>query len=735
MGTAFKTMLTTLLLLMLWAESPAQEKLLTIDDIYDPEARINFSGSPPPGIRWLKDGVHYLQRKEDPESRNVQMIKVNAATGRAAPLYDAAKMETAILKLPGVSTQDAARLSQRPHRMNPAETAVVINYANDLFYYQLGSESAVRLTSSAEEEMLEDFSPDGKMVSFVSGNNLWVVDVAETRARALTSDGSPKILNGRLDWVYQEEVFGRGDSRAYWWSPDSSQIAYMRLDETEVNEFTVVDHIPYLQKVEVTPYPKSGDPNPKARLGIVAAAGGPTKWVDLYKYQNIDFLITRVAWAPDSKRVAYQVQDREQTWLDLDFAAANNAQSETAFTEKTKTWVDVDSNPYWLKDGSFLWFSERSGWKHLYYYSGDGKLIRQITDGKWEARQLHGVDEATGWLYFNGTEHSHIASHLYRIKLDGSGLKRLTEREGNHQITFSPLFTHYVDSASDVNTPTQIRLYTADGKLVRVIDENRAEALKQYKLGVPQFLQVPTRDGFMMEAMMIKPPDFDPSKKYPVWSYTYGGPHAPQVRNSWGGATYMWHQMLAQKGYIIWICDNRTASGKGAESAWPLYRNFGELELRDLEDGVAWLKKQPYVDGSRIGLWGWSFGGFMTCYALTHSTSFKIGIAGGSVTDWRDYDSIYTERYMGTPQNNPAGYKKAAPVAAAKDLHGKLLLLHGMIDDNVHVQNTVQFAYELQKAGKQFQLMVYPKSRHGVVDPALLKHMRSVMTEFILANL
>ena len=735
MRTAFKTILTTLLLSMLWAQSPAQEKLLTIDDIFDPAKRLNVTASPVPGIRWLKDGVHYFQRKEDPETRSVQLLKVNAVTGKATPLYDAAKMEAALAKLAGVGEREARRLSQRPHQMNQTQTAVVINFANDLFYYQFGGESAVRLTTSPEEETLEDFSPDGKMVSFVSGNNLWVVDVAERRARALTSDGSAKILNGRLDWVYQEEVFGRGDFRGYWWSPDSTQIAYLKLDETDVREFTVVDHIPYTQNVEVTHYPKSGDPNPNARLGIVSAAGGTTRWADLYKYQHIDFLIARVSWTPDSERVAYQVQDREQTWLDLDFAAADTGKSETAFTDKTKAWVDADSNPHWLKDGSFLWFSERSGWKHLYHYSGEGKLMRQVTDGKWEARQLHGVDEEKGWIYFSGTEHSPIAPHLYRIKLDGTGLKRLTESEGSHQINLSPSFNHYIDSWSDVNTPAQLRLFNADGTLLRVLDENRIEALKQYKLGKVEFLQVPTRDGFPMEAMMIKPPDFDPSKKYPVWSYTYGGPHAPQVRNSWGGPTYMWHQMLSQKGYIIWICDNRTASGKGAESAWPLYHNFGELELRDIEDGLAWLKKQPYVDGSRIGIWGWSFGGFMTCYALTHSTSFKIGIAGGSVTDWRDYDSIYTERYMGTPQNNPEGYKKTAPVGAAKDLHGKLLLLHGTIDDNVHMQNTIQFAYELQKAGKQFQLMVYPKSRHGVVDPALLKHMRSLMTDFIVANL
>jgi dipeptidyl-peptidase-4 len=362
-------------------------------------------------------------------------------------------------------------------------------------------------------------------------------------------------------------------------------------------------------------------------------------------------------------------------------------------------------------------------------------LIRQVTDGKWEARNLHGVDEASGFVYFSGTRDSHIAPQVYRIKLDGTGLTRLTQTEGSHTANFNASFTHFIDSWSDLTTPTQVRLLKADGTLARVIDENRVEVLKQYRLSKPELLQVKTRDGFVMEAMMIKPVNFDPAKKYPVMTFTYGGPHAPQVRNGWGGVTYMWYQMLAQKGYIVWVCDNRTASGKGAESTWPLFHNFGESELRDIEDGVNYLKSQAYVDGSRIGISGWSYGGFMTSYALTHSKSFKIGIAGGSVTDWRLYDTIYTERFMGTPQNNPEGYKKSSVIAAAKDLSGKLLLVHGMIDDNVHMQNTIQLAYELQKAGKPFQLMLYPKSRHGVNDPLLVRHMRTMMTEFILQNL
>ncbi len=712
----------------------AQDKLLTIDDIFDAAKKVNFSGSVP-AIKWLKDGKSYLQTN-DPTKNLPRIQKVNAATGKAEPFFDSNKMQAAFAAIPGITTEDAKQLSSRgSYNLNPVETAVLINWANDLFFYELGSDRAIRLTNNPEEEIGESFSPDGRMVSFVRENNLYVEDLATpSRERALTRDGSAKILNGRLDWIYQEELYGRGNFEGYWWSPDSSMIAYLHLDEHPVPEFTVVDHIPLEQNVEVTPYPKAGDPNPIVSLAVVSAAGGAPRWIDTYKYQP-DFLIARVAWSGDGKKIVFQAQNREQTFLDLNAADPKDGKSTTLLRETSKAWVEVIDNPVWLKDGSFIWQSEGDGWRHLYHYSSDGKLLRQITRGNWEVRGLDGVDEDKEFAYFSASEHSNIAPQPYRIKLDGSGLTRLTATEGSHRVDFNPGLTYFVDVWSDVNTPNQERLFDANGKLVRVIEENKVETLKQYKLGTTEFLQVKTRDGFPMDAQIIRPPNFDPKKKYPVMSFTYSGPHAPSVRNSWGGTAYLWHQMLAQKGYIIWICDNRSASGRGLEPTWMVYKNLGELELRDLEDGYSWLKSQPYVDGSRIGLWGWSYGGFMTSYALTHSQTFKLGIAGGTVSDWRNYDSIYTERVMQTPQNNLEGYKRSGPVFAAQDLHGKLLLIHGAIDDNVHMANTIQFVYELQKAGKQFELMLYPKSRHGVTNPVLVKHLRQMMMDFIQENL
>lgn len=728
-----------LIVIALCSPALAQEKLLTIDDIFDPVKKINFNGNVP-NIRWLKDGNHYLLSNDPARKDLPRLQRVNALTGEATPFLNTARMGAAFAAVAGLSAQDAKQLANAgSYDFDQSETAVLINFANDLFYYELGSDKAIRVTNDAEEEVGETFSPDGRMIAFIRGNDMYVFDLGTKQERRLTTDGGSKIYNGRLDWVYQEELYGRGNFEAYWWSPDSTALAYLRIDESPVHEYTVVDHIPYHQTLEVTGYPLAGDPNPIVKLGVVNAAGGGTRWIDTSKYQPDDLLIVRVTWTPDSRNVVYQAQNRVQTFLDLNFANVRDGKSNTVLRETSKTWIEVIDNPTWLKDGSFLWQSARNGWPHLYHYAQHGKLLKQVTDGKWEVRSIDGVDEDKGLIYFTGTEHSHIALQTYRVKLDGSGFTRITTGEGTHKVAVSPNYNFFIDNWSDATTPTQTRLYDADGKLVRVIEENKVNALRQYKLGKTEFLRVKTRDGFEMEAMMIKPPDFDATKKYPVLEFTYGGPHTPRVKNTWDASAYTsaspWHQLMAQKGYIIWVLDNRTASGKGAQSEWPVFRNFGELELRDLEDGLAWLKSLSYVDGDRIGIWGWSYGGYMTSYALTHSKSFKMGIAGGTVSDWRNYDTIYTERYMGTPQNNPEGYKKSSPVNFAKDLHGKLLLIHGSIDDNVHLQNTVQFAYELQKAGKQFQLMIYPKSRHRVTDPLLEKHMRAMMTDFIIANL
>ena len=715
------------------ASAIAQTRMLTLDDIYDPQRRISFSGGAPSGMTWMSD-THYVWPR--PGAGGVEWIKVEAASGMTEPLFDAAKMRAAFDALPGLRAEDVADLpNRRDLEMNDARTAALVSIGDDLYYYALGSDRAVRLTFDPYEEEEFSFSPDGRQAAFVRRNNLYVVNLEQQRQeKQLTTSGTDQILNGKFDWVYQEEIYGRGTFRAYWWSPDSADLAFIQIDDRPVPEFTVVDHIPARLNVELWDYPKAGDPNPVARLGIVAAVGGHVRWVDLSKYSASEFLIVNVGWTPDSSRVVYQVQNREQSWLDLNSVKPSGESPATLLRETTKAWVDPIGAPIWLKDGSFLWQSDRSGWRHLYRYGPSG-APNQITKGDWDIRAFHGMDEAGGWIYFSASERSHIGIDVYRIRLDGSGLARLSDRAGTHRASFSPGMAFFLDNWSDLTTPPHVRLHKADGAEVRVLHQSAIPELAQLALSKPELLQVKTRDGFVMEAMLIRPPAFDPGRKYPVMQFTYGGPGAASVRNAWGGTTYMYYQLLAQHGIVVWVCDNRLASGKGAQSQWPSYKNFGELELRDVEDGLAYLKKQPWVDASRIGIDGWSFGGFMVTYALTHSTSFAMGIGGGNVTDWHLYDSIYTERYMLTPQNNPEGYAKSSALLAAKNLHGLPLLIHGVIDENVHAQNTMKFTYELQKAGKPFRLMMYEKSRHGVTDPDLVKHLRQTMFDFTMETL
>ncbi len=722
----------TLALAALAATLSAQgQRLLTIDAIYDPATRTAFSGTPAPDITWI-DADTYITSKR--AAGRYEWVKVDAASGRESSLVDATKMEAALAALPGITRDEAATLAHSNDlTWNPAHNGALVTIADDLYFYDFGSGQAARLTATPGEEEVATFSPDGHSVAFVRNNNLFVVDVAARREVALTTDGNADLLNGKLDWLYQEEIYGRGRFRGYWWSPDSSRIAFLQLDEHPVPKYTVIDHIPYRPATEVTPYPKAGDPNPLVKLAVSRVAGGDPSWVDLGAYSAIGFLIVDVDWAPDAHDVVFQVQDREQTWLDLNLADAASGKSRKVLRETTKAWVDNYGSAVWLKDGSFLWFSARSGFKHLYHYKTDGTALGQVTTGRWDFRTLYGVDESKGLAYFSAGEHRHIDTDVYSVKLDGTGMTRLSQTAGTHRASFNPAYTQYVDYWSDVTTPTQVRLFRADGREVRVIEANQVKAFADYRLAKPEFVEVKARDGFPMDGMLIKPPDFNPAKKYPVYQFTYAGPTAAVVRNRWGGSDYMFHQLLAQSGVVVWLLDNRSAGGKGgAEAQWPVYGNLGEPELRDLEDGITWLKQQPYVDAARIVLSGWSYGGFMTAYALTHSTSWAGGIVGAPVTDWRDYDTVYTERLMKMPQNNQEGYRKTAPRNAAASLHGQMLLMQGEMDDNVHMQNSIQFAYELQHAGKPFEMMIYAKSRHGFEDPLLIKHRAQMMYDFVL---
>lgn len=713
------------------------KKPITFEALYgtraDASDKVDFASKAPANLVWLDD-ERYLWPRTDPVTKAQAWLAVDAATGKSAPFLDAAKAEEALAALPDMKKEQALALLHKSHdRMNRAHTAVVLAWKNDLWHYVFGAAKATRLTNTPDaEEENYGFGPDGKHVSFVRGNDLFVVDVDPVVERRLTADGGEKVLNGKLDWLYQEEVYGRGNFGAHWWSPDSRSIAFLRLDETDVPVYTLVDDVKEPIAVEHSPYPRAGEKNPLVQLGVARADGSGTTWVDLAAWKDAEPLIVDVGWSPKNA-LHFSVQDREQTWLELCTADATGKPAKLV-RETTPAWVANNGAPLWLADGTFVWPSERDGWEHLYHHAADGKLLGALTKGAWEVRTIHGVDEQGGFVYFSGTEHSAIGEDLYRTRVDGTAFERLSRREGTHAAKFSPGFARFLDTWSDVATPPEVRVHAADGREEHVVDATGIPALADFVYSTPEFLEVPTRDGFRMPAMLVKPPDFDPSRKYPVFQHTYAGPHAPQVANKWG-RELLFFQLLAQKGLVVWVCDNRTASGRGAVSAWPGYLRMGVTELEDIEDGLDWLVKQGFVDERRIGLSGWSYGGFITSYALTHSKRFAMGIAGGSVTEWDEYDSIYTERYMKTPAHNPEGYAKTSVQKAAKDLHGALLLAHGAIDDNVHPGNTLRLANELQRAGKEFELMLYPRARHGIAATEQNRHWRATMVRFVERHL
>ncbi|MEX0939227.1 MAG: S9 family peptidase [Pirellulales bacterium] len=702
-------------------EDSSSKLPITFETLYGRDG-VRFSGDVASGMQWLPDGQHYTQRKDG------RLWKVHAATGRAEPApRDPDVIADALSELSGIDSRDARRLAQNALRSaNEQHRAAVVTHRGDLYYVTLDGSEAKRLTDSAVEDELATFSPDGRQVAFVRQFDLYVVDVETGRERRLTEDGSSLVRHGQADWVYYEEVYSR-NWQAYHFSPDSRYLAFMEFDDRPVEEFRVINHLTRPeQEVESTRYPLAGRPNPRARLGIVPVAGGPVQWIDLAAYTPDDMLLVHYVFAPDSQSLYYYVQDRTQQWLDVNRWDIEPGTATKLFREETPAWVDNPGDPHFLGDGSFLLSSERDGWRHLYRFEADGTLLGRITRGEWEMRQVHHVTEEDGWIYFSGTRDSPIAENLYRVRLDGSGLARLTPSAGDHRTSVSTDGGMFLDTYSDYCQPSQVHLRRCDGSLVRVVDTNPVPELSRYRFGRMELVRIPNRDGFVMRGSVILPPDFDPQKKYPVWLQTYGGPHAPSLTDSWhGGRTF--EHLLANLGIIAFRVDPRSASGQGAQSTWKSYRQLGVNELKDLEDALDWLAKRDYVDTDRIGVSGHSYGGFLTAFALTHSKRFAAGIAGAPVTDWHNYDTIYTERYMSTPQDNPEGYKETSVVEAAGELHGRLLLIHGARDDNVHLANTLQLANALQRADKQFEMMIYPPARHGIGG----MHYQRLMLDFI----
>jgi dipeptidyl aminopeptidase/acylaminoacyl peptidase len=712
---------------------------------------VNLGASAASGFRWLEDGEHYAI------ARDGKNWRVDARTGRAEVIAaeDRSKLAEALATLPSIPKDRANGMANGGLNTNPARTGALFAYENDLYYAALDGSAARRLTSTPEAEEDVTWSPDGAFVAFTRAFDLYVADVGTGTERRLTTGGNETLRHGKNDWVYFEEIFNRS-WRAYWWSPDSRRIAFLEVDSSKVPLWTLPADHENPRRIEQERYPRPGDPNPTARVGVVTVAGGDVRWADLGGYDAGGYLVTQVGWlapkakagkdAPEAAAAYCCVQNRTQTWMDVLAVNVSNGSTRKLMREQTEAWVEPQGEPYVLEDGSFIWASERTGYRHLYHYAPDGKLKGAITSGAWEARSIAHVDAEKGEVIFSGTERSPIGSHLYAVKLDGSGMRPLTpspvgpvgepplgaraDSPGTHSASVSPTGAFFIDSWSDLRTPTRVGLFDREGNLVRMLDTNPAYGVEEYERGTLERHTIQLPDGFQLEATVLKPPGFSESNKYPVWLMTYAGPHAPTVSDSWGGGR-AYDEMLAEMGIVVFRVDPRSASGKGAVSAWSAYKRLGVQELKDLEGAVAWLAERPWIDASRVGIAGGSYGGFMTSYALTHSKAFSCGIATAAVTDWRDYDSIYTERYMLTPQENPEGYAQTSVVEGAEGLHGRLLLIHGTMDDNVHVANSIKLVSALQRAGKQFDFMLYPGARHGVGG----EHVRQMSYDFIREHL
>ena len=619
---------------------------------------------------------------------------------------------------------------------------LLANNSNQIFRYSFNANfflynlDTKKLTKILEQVQQPTFSPDGLKIGYAKENNLFIYDIASQKTTQVTFDGKKNsIINGITDWVYEEEL---AFVRAYDWSADGKKLAFIRFDETEVPEFSMnIFKKELYPTVETFKYPKAGEKNSKVSLLLYDIASNSSKAIDLSNYN--DFYIARIKWTNDANVLSAQILNRHQDNLDLLFIDGTTAISKVVLNEKDKAYIDVTDNLTFLKDNSFIWTSEKDGFNHIYLYDKTGKLKNQITKGNWEITAYYGFDEKNKTIYYQSVENGSTIRDVYKIGLDGKNKLKLSQQVGTNSATFSPNFQFFINSFSSSSQPTINTLNsTNDGKQIQSIIDNKtlAEKVKKYNLPTKEFFELTTEKGNKLNAWMIKPTDFDANKKYPVFMYQYSGPGSQQVDNKWNTANDYWFMMLAQQGYIIACVDGRGTGFKGAAFKKCTQNQLGKLEVEDQIDAARVIGNYTYVDKTRIGIFGWSYGGFMSSNCLFKGADvFKMAIAVAPVTNWRLYDSIYTERYLQTPQENASGYDDNSPINYVSKLKGNFLLIHGTADDNVHVQNSMQMIEALVQANKQFDWAIYPDKNHGIYGGKTRIQLYNKMTTFIKEKL
>ncbi len=706
----------------------AQQKI-TLEDIW---VKYSFFPKSAAGFNALKDGLFYVDIEDDDKDRTLN--KYELKTGK----------KVGELARQSKISFNGKNLNLNSYELSPNEDKLILseNVENvyrrspkaNYFIYDLKLATVTEL-DAAGKQMFPHISPDGKKVAYVRDNNIYIKNLETGATSEVTNDGKWNVIkNGWADWVYEEE-FSKADY--FDWSSDSKYLAYIKFDERHVKEYSMDMYNGNLYPDKYTyKYPKAGEDNSIVSVHVFDYAANKTTLADIGTEKDI--YIPRISYTNDANTLCVQRMNRLQNKIELLFVNSQTGSSKVVLTEESKTYIDITDNLRFVGTKGFIWSSEMDEFNHLYYYDLNGKLINRITTGNFDVIDFKGYDEKTNVLYFTSTELGAINRDLYSVKLDGSAKKRLSTQEGTTDAEFANGFKYYVSNYSNGNTPPVYELHSSDGKLIKVLEDNTKlkDVIKPFQFSKKEFFKFTTSEGVELNGFMIKPFDFDANKKYPVYMYAYNGPGANECNNAWDAFEMPWHQLLAQQGYIVVCVDGRGTFGRGRVFKHSTYLQLGKLETIDQLEAAKYLGQQSYIDKTRIGFQGWSYGGYMASLMITKGADLiKTAVAVAPVTNWKYYDNIYTERFMRKPQDNKSGYEDNSPVNFTKKMKGNFLLIHGSADDNVHYQNSMEFASKLVLYNKPFEFMTYPNKNHGIAGGFTRFHVYSKILNFVKEKL
>lgn len=703
---------------------------ITVDDIWSKYA---FMPSSAGGFNAMKDGMHYTDLEEEGSTYNI--VKYDLKSGK----------KVAVLVRGSDVLVDGKAIDISDYSFSPDESKILFSREQESIYRRSSKQESyvfdiktksVKQLSKNGKQMFPTFSKDGSKIAFVRDNNLFITDLNDYKEMQITFDGKQnEIKNGWADWVYEEEF---SKANYFEWNADGSKLAFVRFDESNVKEYSFDFYNNELYPIKETfKYPKAGEDNSVLSVHVFDLLSKKTIKVDVGS--ETDIYIPRIQWTNDKNTLSFQRMNRLQNKVELMFANAMDGSSKVILTEESKTYIDITDDLTFLPNNKgFIWSSEADNYNHLYHYDLIGKLVKQITSGKWDVISFYGYDEKLNTLYYVSAENGQINRDVYSIKLDGSSKKRLSSQNGTTTAEFSNGLKYYVSSFSDANTPPVYELHSADGKLIKVLEDNAAlkSKMKEFNLSKKEFFTFKNSDGIELNGWMMKPQNFDPNKKYPVYMFAYNGPGSNECNNAWETFDFWWHTLLNQEGYMVVCVDGRGTLGRGREFKHSTYLQLGKLETIDQIEAAKYLGTLPYVDKNRIGFQGWSFGGYLASLLISKGADyFKAAIAVAPVTNWKFYDNIYTERFLRKPQDNKSGYEDNSPVNFTKKIKGNFLLVHGSADDNVHYQNAMELASALVKNNIPFEFMTYPNKNHGIFGGYTRTHLYNKMLKFVKENL